>query len=48
MLVDFMFSQPYQSLIESQDRCLDYSNPNSVIESNLNQFETTVRVDVPA
>ena len=47
MLVDFMFSQPL-SLIESQDRFLDYSNPNSVIESNLNQFETTVRVDVPA
>ena len=41
-----MFSQPYQSLTESQNRCLDYSNPNYVIESNVNQFEATARVDV--
>ena len=41
-----MFSQPYRSLIESQNRCLDYSNPNSVIQSNVNQFETTVGVDI--
>ena len=46
MLVDCMFSQPYQSLTESQNRCLDYSNPNSLIENNDNQFETTARVDV--
>ena len=46
MLVDCMFSQPYQSLIESHNRCLDYSNPNSVFESNVNQFETTARVYV--
>ena len=46
MLVDCKFSQTYQSLIESQNRCLDYSNPNSVIESNVNQFEATARVDV--
>ena len=31
MLVDCMFFQPYRSLIESQDRRLDNSNPNSVI-----------------
>ena len=44
MLVDCMFSQPYQSLIESQNRCLDYLNPSYVIERNVNQFETTARV----
>ena len=46
MLVDCMFSQPYQSLTESQKRCLDYSNPNSLIENNVKQFETTAWVDV--
>ena len=46
MLVDCKFSQTYQSLIESQNRCLDYSNPNSVIQSNVNQFETPVGVDI--
>ena len=46
MLVDCMSSKPYQSLIESQNRCLDYSNPNSVFESNVNHFEFTARVDV--
>ena len=38
MLVDCMFSQLYQSLIESQRCCLDCSN--------FNQFETTTRADV--
>ena len=46
MLVDCMFSQPYRSLIESQNRPLDNSNPNSVIGSTVNQFETPVRVDI--
>ena len=46
MLVDCMLSQPYQNLIESQNRCLDYLNPNSVIRSNVNQFETPVGVDI--
>ena len=27
-------------------RCLDYANSNSVIGSNVNQFETPVRVDI--
>ena len=40
MLVDYMVSQPYWSLIESQNGCLDNSNPNSLIESTVNQFET--------
>ena len=48
MLVDCMFSQLYQSLIESQNGCLDHSNPNSVIGSTINQFETPVRVDISA
>ena len=47
MLVDCMFSQSYPSLIESQNCCLDNSNPNSVIGSTVNQFETPVRVDIP-
>ena len=46
MFVDYMFSQPYRSLIESQNGCLDHSNPNSVIGSTVNQFETPVRVDI--
>ena len=41
-----MFSQPYRSLIESQNDCLDNSNPNSVIGSTVNQYETSVRVDI--
>ena len=43
-----LFSQPYRSLIESQNCCLDNSNQNSVIESNVNQFENPVRVDISA
>ena len=46
MLVDCMFSQPYRSLIESQNGCLDNLNPNSVNGSTVNQFETPVRVDI--
>ena len=46
MLKDCKFSQPYQSLIESQDGCLEKLNPNSIIESTVNQFETSVRVDI--
>ena len=46
MFVDSMFSQPYRSLIESQNGGLDNSNPNSVIGSTGNQFETPVRVDI--
>ena len=46
MLVDCMFSQPYRSLIESQNCCLDNSNPKSVIGSTVNQFETPIRVDI--
>ena len=46
MLVDCMFSQPYWSLIESQNGCLDNSNPNSVIGSTVNQFETPVRTGI--
>ena len=46
MLVDCMFSQPFRSLIESQNCCLDNSNPNSVTGSTVNQFETPVRVDI--
>ena len=46
MLEDCMFSQSYRSLIESQNCCLDNSNPNSVIGSTVNQFETPVRVDI--
>ena len=45
MLVDCMLSQPYQSLIELQNRCLVYSNRNSVIQSNVNQFENPVGAD---
>ena len=45
MLIDCMFSQLYESLIESQNCCLD-SNPNSVIGSTGNQFKTPVRVDI--
>ena len=41
-----MFSQLYQSLIESQNCYLDNSNPNSVIGSTVNQFETPVRFDI--
>ena len=41
-----MFSEPYRSLIESQNWCLDYLNPNSVIGSTVNQFETPVRADI--
>ena len=48
MLVDCIFSQQYRSLIESQNGCLDNSNPNSVIGSAVNQFEPPVRVDIPA
>ena len=47
MLVDCMFYQPYRSLIESQNGCLDNSNPNSVIGSTANQCENQVRVDIP-
>ena len=46
MLVDCMLFQPYRSLTESQNGCLDHSNPNSVIGSTINQFETPVRVDI--
>ena len=46
MLVYCMFSQPYRSLIESQNCCLDNSNSNSVIGSVLNQTETPVGVDI--
>ena len=46
MLLDCMFSQPYQSLIESQNCCLDNSNPNSVIGSTVSQSDTPVRVDI--
>ena len=46
MLVDCIFSQQYRSLIESQNGCLDNSNPNSVTGSTVNQFETPVRVDI--
>ena len=46
MLVDCIFSQPYRSLIESQNCCLDNSNSNSVIGSALNQTETRARVDI--
>ena len=46
MLVDCMFSQRYGSRSESQNWCLDYSNPNSVIGSTVNQLETPVRPDI--
>ena len=46
MLVDCMFSQQYQSLIEYQKGCLDNSNPNSVIESTVSQYETPLKVDI--
>ena len=46
MLVDCMFFQPYQSLIESQNGCLDNSNLNPETESTLNQFESPVRADM--
>ena len=46
MLVDCMFSQPYWSLIETKNCCLDHSNTNSVIESTVSQFETPVRVKI--
>ena len=48
MLVDCMFSQPYQSFIKSENCWLYNSNPNFVIESTVNQFETPVRVDKSA
>ena len=41
-----MFSQLYQSLIESQNCYLDHSNPNSVIGSTANQFEIPFRVNI--
>ena len=41
-----MFSEPYRSLIESQNWCLDCSNTNSVTGSTVNQFETPVRADI--
>ena len=41
-----MFSQLYQSLIESQNCYLDNSNPNSVIGSTVNQFEVPFRVNI--
>ena len=34
------------SFIESQNGCFDNSNPNSVIGSNVNRFETPVRFDI--
>ena len=46
MLADCMFSQPYWSLIESQNGCLDNSNPDSVNGSTVNKFETPFRVDI--
>ena len=46
MLVDCIFSQPYRSLIESQNCCLNNSNPNCVTGSTVNQLETPVRVDI--
>ena len=46
MLVDCMFSQRYGSRSESQNWCLDYSNPNSVIGSTVNQFQTPVTADI--
>ena len=46
MLADCMFSQPYQSLIETQNGCLDKSNPNSIIGSTVNWFEAPVRADI--
>ena len=46
MLVDCMLFQPYRSLIEFENGCLDNSNPNSVTGSIINQFETPVRVDI--
>ena len=41
-----LISQPYWSLIESQNCCSDNLNPNSVIGSTVNQFETPVWVDI--
>ena len=46
MLVDCMFYQPGWSLTESQFRCLGYLNPNSLIGTTVNQFETQVTVDI--
>ena len=46
MLVDCIFSQPYWSLIESQNGCLDNPSLNSVIGSTVNQFGTPVTVDI--
>ena len=46
MLVDCMFSQLFRSLIKSQSCYIDNSNPNSVIGSTVNQFETPLRVDI--
>ena len=46
MLVDCMFSQTYRSFIESQNCYLDNSNLNSVIGSNVNQFETPVKAKI--
>ena len=36
----------YWSFIESQNGCFDNSNPNSVIGSRVNRFETPVRFDI--
>ena len=41
-----VFPTIYESLIESQDGCLEKLNPNSIIESTVNQFETLVRADI--
>ena len=38
--------QPYQSLIESHNSCLDNSKSNLVIGTTVNQFETPVGVDM--
>ena len=46
MSVEYMFSQPYWSLIESQNCCLGNSNPNSVTGSTVNLFGTPVKVDI--
>ena len=47
MLLDSIFSEPYWSLIESQNGCLDNSNPNSIIGSTVNQFELQLKLIYP-
>ena len=42
-----LISHPYQSLIGSQNCCLDNLNPSFVIGSTVNQFETQLLLIYP-